>query len=191
MLNDILDFSKIEANKLDLQIQDFSLGKHLGDVAQTLALSAQQKGLEIVLDTKDIECSMVRGDPNRLRQILSNLVGNAIKFSSSGEIIIRGKLIQSGSYSLQLLCDVVDAGIGIPIEQQDRLFNVFTQVDSSISRDFGGTSLGLVICKNLSTLMGGDVTLLSEEGVGSCFSFNIMLQTSNIARREAAISEYS
>ncbi|MFT5208583.1 MAG: two-component system sensor histidine kinase/response regulator [Flavobacterium sp.] len=181
LLNDILDFSKIEANKLDLAILDFNLGKHFGDFAQTLALSAQQKGLDIVLDTKQIEHSMVRGDPSRLTQILNNLVGNAIKFLSSGEIIIRVKLTESGSYSLQLHCDVEDCGIGIPIEQQNILFNVFTQVDSSISRDFGGTGLGLAICKQLATLMGGDVTLVSEEGVGSCFSFNIMLQKSNLS----------
>jgi two-component system sensor histidine kinase/response regulator len=179
LLNDMLDFSKMEANKLDLEILDFNLRHHLDDLAKNFSMQAKEKGLEIVLDASDVEHSMVRGDPTRLRQILSNLVGNAIKFSSSGEVRILARLVKSGSYGLQLFCDVKDAGIGIPNSKRDKLFNVFTQVDSSASRDYEGTGLGLAICKQLTTLMGGDVTFVSELGMGSCFSFNIMLQTSN------------
>lgn len=162
LINDILDFSKVEAGKLELELLDFDLRSHLGDIAETMALRAHEKGLELILDLVGIEQSMVKGDPARLRQILINLLGNAIKFTREGEIVIRCRL-DSSSAQPRLNISISDTGIGIPPAKVDSLFEAFTQVDASTTRQFGGTGLGLAICKKLCDLMHGDITVYSTE----------------------------
>ena len=175
LINDILDFSKIEANKLDLEIIDFNLHSLLSDFSESMAYSAQSKGLEFVLDAHRVEESMVRGDPSRLRQILTNLVGNAIKFTSEGEVVVRAEVEAFGEQGIQLHISVSDTGIGIPDDKQAALFDSFSQVDTSTTREYGGTGLGLTIAKKLCELMGGSINLISHKDQGSTFEFTVLL----------------
>jgi len=177
LINDILDFSKIEAGKLELEILDFDIRSQLGDFAESMAIKAQEKGLELILDVNDIEFAMVKGDPSRLRQILSNLVGNSIKFTDSGEVLIK-VLIKELDSKLQFICTISDTGIGIPDNKVSGLFDSFTQVDASTTRKYGGTGLGLAIVKQLCELMSGDISVMSEEGKGSTFTFNVIFDKS-------------
>ncbi len=179
LINDILDFSKIEAKKLDLEKLDFNLPALLGDFSESIAAKAQDKGLELILDFRGVKHSIVRGDSGRLRQILSNLVGNAIKFTESGEIVLQTTLIDNDDHSFTLRCSVTDSGIGIRPDKQRHIFDSFTQEDSSTTRNFGGTGLGLAIVKQLCQLMGGDIYVESEVGRGSTFYFNIQLEASD------------
>lgn len=183
LINDILDFSKIEAGKLELEILDFDLRGMLGEFAESMALRAQEKDIEIILDVTQIECSMVKGDPGRIRQILTNLVGNALKFTSQGEVTIRAKVHEKEKGLHCFSCSIQDTGIGIPQEKMSSLFDSFSQVDASTTRKYGGTGLGLSICKQLSELMGGDVTVSSELGQGSCFTFNIEIEISENSQK--------
>jgi len=183
LINDILDFSKVEAGKLDLEILDFNLRGILGEFAESMAFLAQQKGLEVILDVTQVEQSTVRGDPGRLRQILTNLVGNAIKFTHQGEIVIRTSLIPAVDSGVMFNCSITDSGIGIPENKLETLFDVFTQVDASTTRQYGGTGLGLSICKKLCELMGGSIKVRSEVGMGSCFEFNVLLHASEISQQ--------
>jgi len=176
IINDILDFTKIESGKLELEEIEFDLRSELGSFAQSMANRAQDKGLELVLDLTHINVNKVVGDPGRLRQILVNLVGNAIKFTDQGNIIIRGEVIPHGSSQLQFNCSVIDTGIGIDQHQTEKLFKPFTQADASTTRQFGGTGLGLSIAKQLCELMNGVISVNSEVGKGSRFDFNIVLQ---------------
>ncbi|EPJ51563.1 MAG: hypothetical protein OFPI_17190 [Osedax symbiont Rs2] len=178
IISDILDFSKIEAGKMELEPLDFNLRDMLGDFAEAMALRAQAKGIELVLDTVDINQSFVIGDPGRIRQVLTNIVGNAIKFTESGEIVIRGKTVVCADNSLSFHCAIQDTGVGIPRNRIAVLFDPFVQVDKSTTRKYGGTGLGLSITKKLCELLGGNVTVSSELGVGSCFSIEINLQAS-------------
>jgi|GEM_PF-2033737 len=182
LINDILDFSKIDAGKLDLEIVDFDLFKLLGDFSQSAALKAERKGLELVLDVRDIANPKVKGDPGRLRQILTNLVGNAIKFTEQGEVVIRSRLQTRDDNTLLFVGSVSDTGIGIPPEKQDSLLDPFTQADSSTTRKYGGTGLGLSIVKKLCELMGGSIRVQSELGKGSQFEFTVILQPSTELR---------
>ncbi len=175
LINDVLDFSKLDARKLELEEIEFDLRQELEQLAKTMALKAQEKGLEIILDLRGLETSKVKGDPSRLRQILTNLVSNAIKFTEEGEILIRCHLEAVGN-SLCLTGAVSDTGIGIAQEKLNRLFDRFTQVDASTTRQYGGTGLGLAITKELCQLMGGNLSVETEVGKGSCFSFDIRLQ---------------
>jgi len=186
ILNDILDFSKIDANKLELENIDFDLSIMLGDFAESMALQVNEKNLEIILDTSHIEHSMIKSDPGRIRQILTNLVGNAIKFTEQGEIVIFADLIPDtkSSHLLQLHCKVSDTGIGIPADKIDILFDLFSQVDASTTRKFGGTGLGLTIAKKLSMMMGGDISVTSHIDQGSCFEFTVMVEKSKQAEVE-------
>ncbi|GAA5314912.1 MAG: hypothetical protein AseanaTS_01160 [Candidatus Pelagadaptatus aseana] len=179
LINDILDFSKIEAGKLDIESVDFDLVHMLGDFIEFEAQKSQQKGVEVVLDMTGIEQSMVKGDPGRLRQVLSNLLGNAAKFTEQGEIVVRASLEDHGDNGLLFYCSVTDTGIGIPEDKLKTIFGSFSQVDSSTTRRYGGTGLGLSIAKQLCLLMGGDIEVSSTEGKGSAFSFNIVLEHSN------------
>ncbi|NJD88636.1 MAG: response regulator [Betaproteobacteria bacterium] len=174
IINDILDFSKIEAGRLDLEKVDFAPLAVLEDVAELLAARAQAKGLELVVRAEDDAPAWVNGDPHRLRQILLNLVGNAIKFTDSGEVVVRCLRETSAAGSPgRLRFEVSDTGIGIPPEKKARLFQAFAQADGSTTRRFGGTGLGLVIAKELAQLMGGDIDVRSETGFGSTFWFTI------------------
>jgi len=182
IINDILDFSKVEAGKLELEILDFNLNSQLGEFTESISPKAQEKGLEVILDVTAVNRSMVRGDPGRIRQILTNLVGNAIKFTESGEIAIRAALEPGLQGKLRFQCSVSDTGIGIPSDKIDGLFDSFTQVDASTTRKFGGTGLGLSIVKQLCELMRGRVSVTSNENKGSCFSFEVELEESSQSR---------
>jgi PAS domain S-box-containing protein len=175
LINDILDFSKIEAKKLDLETLDFDLLNLLDDFVVTLAVRAHEKGLELLCAADlDIPTSL-RGDPGRLCQILTNLAGNAIKFTHYGEIVVRVQLIENNRDDVLLRFAVQDTGIGISKENLDMIFSDFTQADTSIARQYGGTGLGLAISKQLSELMGGEVGVESEVGQGSEFWFTARL----------------
>jgi two-component system sensor histidine kinase/response regulator len=178
ILNDILDFSKIEAGKLEVELITFDLLRNLGDLVQSLSMNNKDKKLEIILDVTDVAHQMVIGDPGRLRQIITNLVGNAIKFTPTGEIVIKAKTVLNDNGDIKLHIDVIDTGIGIPADKCSILFDVFTQVDVSTTREYGGTGLGLSIVKQLCELMGGGITVSSVFGQGSEFSFNIQLKPS-------------
>ncbi|MFC3152509.1 response regulator [Litoribrevibacter euphylliae] len=178
IINDILDFSKIEAGKLDIETIDFDLRSLLNDFAGSIAPLAQRKGLELILDINHISHRMVKGDPGRIRQVLSNLVSNAIKFTNAGEVSIKVKLENAGKLGMIMYGSVSDTGIGIPREKQDQLFKSFSQLDASNTRKYGGTGLGLAISKQLCELMGGGISLISELNQGSQFNFSINLQSS-------------
>ena len=171
LLNDILDFSKIEAGKLDLSPVDFRLRDRLGDTLKVLALRAHQKGLELACEVKSDVPDSVVGDADRLRQIIVNLVGNAIKFTEKGEVIVHvNKESQTDEY-VELHFAVRDTGIGIPKEKQALIFEAFTQADGSTTRRYGGTGLGLTISTRLVELMAGRIWVESEAGHGSTFHF--------------------
>lgn len=176
LINDILDYSKIDAGKLELENLDFNLRGMLGEFAEGMAHLAQDKNLELILDVKGVEHSIVNGDPGRLRQALTNLTGNAIKFTQQGEVVIKAELVPSADETLWLFkCSVSDTGIGIAEDKIDSLFDSFSQVDASTTRKYGGTGLGLAIVKKVCDLMGGSISVESEEGRGSCFQFEVNL----------------
>lgn len=171
LINDILDLSKIEAGKFDLEIINFNMRSMIEDVTDLLATKAQAQGLAFsgFLDL-DV-CEFVQGDPTRLRQILINLVGNAIKFTENGEVAIRGRLQSETDAEMVVRFDVRDTGIGIDLAAQASLFESFTQEDASTTRKFGGTGLGLSICKKLAEMMDGEIGVDSVKGEGSTFWF--------------------
>ena len=171
VINDILDFSKVESGKLDLECIDFELTDCLSREMSTLALRAHSTGLELAYRIAPEVPARVTGDPSRLRQVVLNLVNNAIKFTERGEVVLHVEQETRDEKSAELHFRVVDTGIGIPAEKQALLFQAFTQADTSISRKFGGTGLGLAICARLVSLMGGRIWLESAEGVGSTFHF--------------------
>ena len=175
LINDILDFSKIEAGKLSLESIDFDLHKVVEDSVDLVALEAHKKGLEVLIDIKKDTPRYLIGDPVRVRQIVLNLFNNAMKFTSSGEIEIALALNELKDDNAEIKISVRDTGIGIPPERKERLFRVFSQIDSSTTRKYGGSGLGLSICKNLVQLMGGTIGVDSEVGKGSEFWFVIPL----------------
>ena len=176
LLNDILDFSKIEAGKLELDKIDFDLRNTVEDVAYTLAKRAQDKGLEMACLVHPDLSSDLRGDPGRIRQILVNLVGNAIKFTDQGEIVVRAEPTEETQTYAVIHFSVQDTGIGIPIERQAAIFDQFTQADGSTTRRYGGTGLGLTISKQLVEAMGGKIGLQSTPGAGSTFWFEVKFE---------------
>ena len=175
VINDILDFSKVEAGKLDLEVLDMDMRDTVEDVARLLAIQAHAKGLEVIALIDPGLPDLVRGDAGRLRQVLLNLGGNAVKFTQQGEVSIECKVVQKDDRGTLIRCEIRDTGMGIPASRVDALFTAFTQVDSSTTRRFGGTGLGLSIVKRLVELMGGEVGVSSEEGVGSTFWFTARL----------------
>ncbi|MEI6668652.1 MAG: response regulator [Acidobacteriota bacterium] len=176
LINDILDFSKIEARKLELEAIDFDLSGVLEDFAATLALRAQEKGLELICAAEPDVPNRLRGDPGRLRQVLTNLAGNAIKFTQAGEVAVHVSLVSQDEHRALLRFAVRDTGIGIPKDKIDRLFEKFSQVDGSTTRRYGGTGLGLAISKQLAEMMGGEAGVASQEGLGSEFWFTSRLE---------------
>jgi len=175
LLNDILDFSKIEAGKLEMDYLSFDLRKSLGEVVKTLAIRAQQKGLEVIFDVASEVPTNVVGDPARIRQVLVNLVGNSIKFTERGEIEIKVQTEAQSAEGAVLRISVRDTGIGIPVEKQQKIFEAFSQADSSTTRKYGGTGLGLTIVGQLVGLMGGKLWVESEAGKGSTFYFTVQV----------------
>ena len=173
LISNILDFSKIEAGKLDIELVDFTVDTILGDVLKQLADLAEQKGLKLVTHlSADLHHSL-RGDPLRIRQILLNYAGNAIKFSESGTIELRAFVDREDAAGAQVLFEVSDKGIGMSEAQASKLFQAFHQADASTTRQYGGTGLGLAICRKLAELMGGEVGVRSAPGVGSTFWFRV------------------
>jgi len=178
LINDILDFSKIDANKLELENIDYDLCSLIGNIANSMIYKAQEHNIEIILDLTKLGTKPVKGDPNRLTQILTNLIGNAIKFTKKGKINIQAELEYPNNEEIVLCCSVSDSGVGIPENKLSTIFERFTQADSSTTRQFGGTGLGLAIVKKLCEMMGGDIRATSTLGKGSCFTFTIKLTPS-------------
>lgn len=187
IINDILDFSKIEAGKLELEIIDFDLRGALDEVGDLMALRAHEKGLEFVSDIHHHVPLLLFGDPGRLRQILINLVGNAIKFTEKGEIAIHVSLEGKDSTHATIRFEIIDTGIGIPHDRMEQLFNPFSQLDSSSTREFCGTGLGLTISKQLSEMMGGRIGVESQEGKGSKFWFTAIFKKQHKRSRKTEI----
>ncbi len=175
LINDILDFSKIEADKLDLEELDFDLRDTVEDTVQMLAQQAHEKGLELTCRIDPRVATSMRGDPGRLRQVLLNLVGNAVKFTAKGEVAVDVGLVTESPTHATVHFSVKDTGIGIPEDKLEQLFDPFHQVDAGITRQFGGTGLGLAISKRLAEGMGGEIGAQSVYGVGSTFWFTTVL----------------
>ncbi len=171
IINDILDFSKIEAGKLDMESVDFDLAEVLDNLGNVISVKSAEKGLELIVDLDPEVPLGLNGDPLRLNQILVNLANNAIKFTEAGEITISAALVERGEAGLMLRFAVKDTGIGMNPEEQGRLFQAFSQADTSTTRKFGGTGLGLSISKRLAEMMGGTIGVESEYGKGSTFWF--------------------
>jgi len=175
VINDVLDFSKIEAGKLNLETVNFSLRESLAHTLKAFALRAHDKGLDLDLDVDAQVVDLVAGDPVRLRQIIVNLVGNAIKFTSTGGILLSVQMESQDGEDIVVRFTVKDSGIGIPLERQKEIFSAFTQADNSTTRQYGGTGLGLTISRRLAELLGGSIWVESEPGKGSSFIFTAKL----------------
>jgi signal transduction histidine kinase/CheY-like chemotaxis protein len=175
VLNDVLDFSKIEANQMVLEQVDFDLASIVDQSVDAIALRAGEKGLELIVDVEPALPRGVRGDPTRLRQIILNLLGNAVKFTEKGEVRLSARRQHAQVGTVRLRVEVADTGLGLTAEQRSRLFRPFTQADTSTTRRFGGSGLGLSICRRLIELMDGSIGVNSSPGVGSCFWFEVTL----------------
>lgn len=173
IINDILDFSKIEAGKVTFENIDFDLRHRMNELRKTFEHRTKEKGLDFIIDVNSDVPSAIKGDPYRLNQILFNLVGNAIKFTSEGYIKVLVKISQKTDNQINLQFTIRDSGIGIPAIQQSKIFESFTQANTDTTRKYGGTGLGLAITKNLVQLQGGDIGIESEVGVGTSFIVNI------------------
>ncbi|MFS4417952.1 ATP-binding protein [Maribacter sp. 2307ULW6-5] len=175
LVNDILDFGKIDSGKITLENTSFHLDKRLHALKATYGNMAQENNIGFKINRDRNIPPILFGDPNRLTQILTNLIGNAIKFTPRGEVALNISMVSKKARSVKLCFEVVDTGIGISESQQEIIFDAFTQADANIGRKFGGSGLGLSISKKLVALMGGDIALTSEPGVGSVFFFNLEL----------------
>ena len=175
LINDILDFSKIEAGKLDIEIINFNLRVFIDEFSKIMAFRADIKKLEMICSVSSETPALLRGDPGRLRQVLTNLVGNAVKFTHEGKVVVHADLESETEKYALIRFSVKDTGIGIPVDKRKNIFSQFTQADASTTRKFGGTGLGLAISKHLVELMGGEIGLISEEGKGSEFWFTVRL----------------
>ncbi len=182
IINDILDFSKIEAGKIDLEHVPFSLRENIEDTVAVFAERAHTKGLELVCAIERDVTDAVRGDPVRIRQVVSNLLSNAIKFTEQGEVMLAVCVLEECETSMLLQLSVTDSGIGIPAQAQARIFDAFSQADGSTTRKFGGTGLGLSIVKQLVQIMGGDIAVESVPGNGATFRFSVTLHKQSSQR---------
>lgn len=181
LINDILDLSKIEAGKIEFEVLEFDLWDILEDVCDSLSYKAQEKHLEFLFVAEPWMPSAFRGDPGRLRQVLINLTDNAIKFTSKGQVIIRCSVVSETRDEAKIKFSIKDTGIGIPGEKVDQIFNPFTQVDGSVTRKYGGTGLGLTIVKSIVELMGGNIGVETEEGLGTEFWFTALFKKNHEA----------
>jgi signal transduction histidine kinase/DNA-binding response OmpR family regulator len=189
VINDILDFSKIEAGKMPIDSIDFEVGAVVEEAAELVAAQAQDKGIELLCDVPPEAARGVTGDPARLRQVLINLLGNAVKFTEHGEVAVEVRLLRETAASVVVRIDVRDTGIGIPQERHAAIFESFTQADGSTTRRHGGTGLGLTICRQLVHLMGGRIGLESEAGKGSTFWVELALPKAEVDTRRSAGAE--
>ncbi|GEP32329.1 hypothetical protein NSZ01_00970 [Nocardioides szechwanensis] len=176
LINDILDFSKVEAGKLQLESLDFNLVQVVEEAAELVAESARTKDLELLAYCSPELPTNLRGDPSRIRQVLLNLAANAVKFTAEGEVVVRAQLEDASSGSVVVRFEVTDTGVGIPVEDQERLFEPFSQADSTTTRKYGGTGLGLAICRQLVDAMSGTLGVRSEPRGGSTFWFTLPLE---------------
>lgn len=177
IINDILDFSKIEAGQISFEKINFNLESEIQEVRKLLSYKAEQKGVELSVEVGEDAPRHLLGDPLRLKQILINLMNNAIKFTEKGFIKLKVHLDKNLGHQYRLRFEVIDSGIGISKENQKKLFRSFSQADTSTTRKFGGTGLGLAISKRLANLMGGEIGVISEEGTGSTFWFTVVLES--------------
>jgi CheY-like chemotaxis protein len=187
IINDILDFSKIEAGKLELESIPFDLRESLGETMKAVSYRAHQKGLELIYEVQPEVPEALLGDPGRIRQVLVNLIGNAIKFTNSGEIFVGIEEESPTSNGTSLHFSVRDTGVGIPAEKQKTIFEAFTQADGSMARKYGGTGLGLTICTRLVNMMGGKCWVESQTGQGSTFHFTVRLSAQDTTRTRPAV----
>ena len=180
LINDILDFSKIEAGKLSIDQTDIDITSLTQSVTRSFRLAVEQKNIALELDTSEVSQPHIVGDASRIRQVLNNIIGNAVKFTTEGKVSIAmaTKLLNNGKIKCEW--NITDTGIGIKKDRIKSVFNAFTQADSSTTREFGGTGLGLSISKQLCHLMGGDIEVSSELGKGSTFSFQVMAEASDV-----------
>jgi two-component system sensor histidine kinase/response regulator len=186
LINDILDFSKIEAKRMELESISFNLRTTVEDAAASLAQRAQDKGLELAcLVSPDLAIDL-KGDPGRIRQIIINLIGNAVKFTHQGEIVVRAEPVSETATHAAIYFSIQDTGIGIPIDRQQSVFERFTQADGSTTRRYGGSGLGLTICKQLVEAMGGEIGLQSSPGMGSTFWFQVTFEKQPAEKRGTA-----
>ena len=186
VINDILDFSKIESGNMELENHDFDLRECIEQVMDVFAGKAASMGLDMVYQIDPMIPEHIIGDCMRLRQILLNLVSNALKFTKRGEVFVNVQLSNTSADTMELTFEVRDSGIGIPKDKLSRLFKAFSQVDSSTTRKYGGTGLGLVISERLIKLMGGGISVESEDGAGTTFSFNILCKAGHVSKRKYA-----
>ena len=184
LINDILDYSKIESGNLELEQQDFSIRECIEDVMDLFSGKAASQGLDLIYQVDPRVPIQITGDSHRLRQVLINLINNALKFTHAGEVFIKVNFESLNDQELELTFDIIDTGIGIPENKISKLFTAFTQVDSSTTRKYGGTGLGLVISQKLVVLMGGNFTVKSRVGKGTTFSFNIKSKLSELPQKE-------
>jgi signal transduction histidine kinase/CheY-like chemotaxis protein len=191
LINDILDFSKIEAGKLQMETIEFNLRHNLDDALKAISIRAHQKGLELVYDILPDVPEALLGDPTRLRQIVLNLVGNAVKFTAEGEVVLRVERVEESETEATLHFSIADTGVGIPLEKQKSIFEGFSQADSSMARKFGGTGLGLTISSRLVEAMGGRIWVESKAGSGSVFHFHARfgLQKNPVPLEEIDLAE--
>jgi two-component system sensor histidine kinase/response regulator len=189
IINDILDFSKVEAGKLELELVDFEMGEMMDEFGSAIAFRVHQKSLELICPANPIQHQWFSADPGRIRQIMTNLVDNAVKFTKQGEIAVYYSVQeQTASHSL-IRIDVTDTGIGLSTEQKNRLFERFNQADSSTTRNYGGTGLGLSISKQLVELMGGEIGVESTEGEGSIFWFTLNLAKAKVQPEQPTLAD--
>ena len=187
LINDILDFSKVEAGRLDMEVIDFDLRTAMDDLMDMLSMKAEADGLELTCVVRHEVPSHLSGDPGRLRQILTNLVGNAIKLTEEGRVAVEVSVEDESDEHVGLRFAVTDTGIGIPADRMSRLFRPFSQVDASTTRRYGGTGLGLAISKQLVAMLGGNIGVESEPGQGSTFWFIVQLKKQPPERRTAPV----
>jgi two-component system, sensor histidine kinase len=180
IINDILDFSKMDVGKMEIDNITFDISKLMTQIGNTMKITAEKKNLKFTINLLDLEPHYLTGDPNRLRQVLINLIGNAIKFTHMGEVKLTVEYSKINTKQVRLTFKVSDTGIGISKEQQNSLFKLFSQVDSSITRKFGGTGLGLAISQRLINLMGGEIAINSIKDKGSTFFFSLTFNQANI-----------
>ena len=185
IINDILDFSKIEAGKMEIESIDFKLDEVVNNIAGMMSIKASEKDIELISDVPSELCKRFRGDPLRLGQIITNLAGNAIKFTEKGHVLIKAELISQNSEEVVIKFSVKDTGIGMSDEYLKKMFTAFTQADSSVTRKYGGTGLGLTISKKLVQMMNGDIGVTSELGKGTTFTFTAHFGISNNIERKS------